>query len=552
MSKICEMGEIQMKRIFKKAISVVLVMCVMLTGIAVGTVGASAAGSSVPIVYLCGAGSAIYEDENDSSSRNLDAFGDGSLMPAVSAAMSQMIKPLINAYINNNFDAYCDELVSLYSQYFSAAKLDENGEASNGSGNRCIWNTPTADRVSADGTYSMHAYQFEYDWRVDPFETAVHLNEYIEAVKATTHSEKVNIVCRCLGVNETLAYVAAYGSDSLNKVILYTAGFDGFTCVSALFTGDIQIDADALERYANATLTDAGDETQKLIKSILQVANNDFMLDWGIDEVMDFYEKIYENVVPRMLKESYATYVSYWSMVDHADYEKAIEFNFGSEREKYAKLIEKADRYQNEVAGRYDELLADMQNNGVEVYIVAKYGYQLIPISEEGNMISDQTVTVKSASGGADTALMTEKFSDDYMKKAELNGTAKYISADRQINSSTSVLPEYTWYIKNLIHKDFPDSVESDLFMTLLNSDTYMTVFDDASHPQYMIYNSDTNALEILTAENSETAEEKIWKGDKGESVEYLTNRFLNAILKFFELIKDFVYNLLNGIMNTK
>ncbi len=74
------------------------------------------------------------------------------------------------------------------------------------------------------------------------------------------------------------------------------------------------------------------------------------MLDRGIDEVMDFYESIYENVVHRMLKESYATYVSCRSMVDNADYEMAIEFTFDSEREKYAELIKNADRCQNEVA----------------------------------------------------------------------------------------------------------------------------------------------------------------------------------------------------------
>ncbi len=69
-------------------------------------------------VYLCGAGSVIFEDENDSPSKNLDAFGDG--------------------------------------------------------------------------TCAMHAYRFEYDRRVDPFEMAEHLNEYIEAAKETTHSDKVN------------------------------------------------------------------------------------------------------------------------------------------------------------------------------------------------------------------------------------------------------------------------------------------------------------------------------------------------------------------------
>ncbi len=73
-----------------------------------------------------------------------------------------------------------------------------------------------------------------------------------------------------------------------------------------------------------------------------------------------------------------------------------------------------------------------------------------------------------------------------------------------------------------------------------------------AVRTKLLLYNSDSGALEILTADNCETAEKKTWKGNKGESVEYLTNKFLNAVLKLFELIKDFVFNLLDGIMSTK
>lgn len=528
-----------MKRKAVKILSVFLAVCTVFLSASVGLVGASAADSPIPTVYIEGSGSTIFADTNDRNSERLneEVFSD----EMVQNLVSQLAKPLLDAYLKNDFTEYCDKLVEVFAPYYSRMALDENGEIANGTGNKCLQKLPTYDKYN--GGYGLFSYKMTYDWRLDPFETAKFIHEYIERVKALTGSAKVNIVCRCLGVNIFLAYVAAYGSDSINKCIIYAAGLRGFEYCGALFSGNVVVDSDSLERFANSKIT-SDDETMRIIKAIIQVANSTFMLKWGIKEVMDFYYKIYENVLPRLMRESHGSFPSYWSMVPVEDYDAAIELNFGAEREKYAKMIEKCDRYHNEVASRVDELINGMIENGVEVYNIVKYGYQLIPISEHSPYQSDNMVGVVSSSYGATVTELTKKFSDSYIEKAKENGTDKYISVDKTIDASTSILPDHTWFIKNLEHSNMPSSIEYDLFAKIFNNSNYMTVFDDPSHPQYMLYNSDSRSLSVLTEDNCVTDEEKRWQSDVSGSSALLFGKMIEALQKFIKMIFDFVQSI--------
>lgn len=60
---------------------------------------------------------------------------------------------------------------------------------------------------------------FPYDWRLDLDDTKELLKEKIEAVKAETGKEKVNIVAHSMGGLLTKAYIEAYGEGSIDKLI---------------------------------------------------------------------------------------------------------------------------------------------------------------------------------------------------------------------------------------------------------------------------------------------------------------------------------------------
>ena len=552
-----------MKKHFTKVVSVLLALCTVLTvcggGTLINTVYAASAGyTTIPTVYVKGTGSAIYADTNDVNSEKLnpdEGIPDG----MIDNLASTLAKPLVQAYLNNDFSEYCDLLVDTISPYFEKLALDENGEASNGTGNDCRQRDylPNSDR-KVNGKYEIRAYRMqEYDWRIDPFETAEYLKNLIDLVKEQTGSEKVNIVCRCLGVNIFLAYIVKYGDASINKVVMYVGGLQGYEHLTALFSGKIDVRSEALTNYINANLdadtTDEDYETPdvdilKLIKAVVQVANNTYSLQWGVDEIMDLYEKIYENVVPRIMKRTYGTMPGYWSMLNPDEYEDAIEFNFGTEREKYAELIKKLDNYHNNVATKVTDIIDGMIADGIEVYNVVKWGYQAIPISGDKSLLqSDGTVTVASQTNGATTTKIGETFSDEYMAQAKEKGTDKYISADKQIDASTAYLADHTWFVKNLDHDTMPEELEEFLFEKLFEYDGYMTVFDDPERPQYLI-TTDNVSYTALTADNCKTAEEEKMEGDVGESTHYIVNKFLNGILEFFKMIKEFIFNILRGI----
>ena len=525
-----------------------LTVCTVFLSVSVGFVRVSAAQSPEPVVCVEGVGMAIYVDKNDPNSGNITQNPD-ILRTMIPEMLSQLAKPLLEAYLKGNFDEYCDKVMELYSPYFEPLALDEKGEASNGSGNDCNQRMPKHDAYNASaGGYQLKNYYFVYDWRLDPFETAKQLHTYIEKVKEVTGRDKVNVSCRCYGANVVLAYVAEYGSDSINKLIMYCSGVYGFDYCGALFSGRVAVDSNSLTRFVNVNFSSDDDETQKLIKSTIQLANSTFMLNWGVKEVLDFYKKVYENLTPRMMRVSYGSFPSYWSMVTVEYYDDAIELNFGAEREKYAEMIRKCDKYHNKVARRVDEILLGMRDNGVEIYFIAKYGFQLIPICKNSEYQSDGDVLLYSSSCGATNTELSKKFSKKYVEDAKKKGTDKYISPDLCIDASTGLFRDHTWFVKDVQHSVMPDAVDNTLFVKIFNSPSYLTVFDDPDYPQYFLYDKNDKTLKVLTTENCVTDEEKKWESNVGESSEFLLKKFFDLINKIIKYIRDFIESIISSV----
>lgn len=116
-------------------------------------------------------------------------------------------------------------------------------------------------------------------------------------------------------------------------------------------------------------------------------------------------------------------------------------------------------------------------------------------------MITDNICSVYDASKGATTATLMQGFDDNYIEKAKLEGTYKYISPDLQIDASTCLFPEKTWFVKNIIHRTFPKAVNR-LIDAIVNNGNDFTVFSDPELPQYMLYDKDANEITPLVTEN--------------------------------------------------
>lgn len=211
-------------------------------------------------------------------------------------------------------------------------------------------------------------------------------------------------------------------------------------------------------------------------------------------------------------------------------FDKAMETVFyGVNREDYSGLIEKIYDYRNNVQLKFEEDVKRYVENGIEFSNIVKYGLQTIPITNNSNELSDATVTVRESSFGATATEVEEKFSDDYISAAVENQTARYISPDCQVDASTCLLPDTTWFIKDLYHKDFPLCVNG--FVSDIVNNKNFNVYSNPEYTQFLVYEKDTGLLVPMTSENLNTTER--WNVT-----------FFDALIKFFKNLVIILQNI--------
>lgn len=418
--------------------------------------------------------------------------------------------------------------------------LDENANPKNGSHINWSWDPATlGDRRNRYGNYDIQSYTFFYDWRFDPYVIAEDLHRYIEDVMAATGATEVALLGRCFGANVTAAYMDKYNAEHISDYIVYCGAHNGADIVSKLFSGQIFLEADGIERFIyDKDLLGAGTLYNDLLNSFVTVLNATYGLDIACWAVNNVYKDIYLDVVPRILIDTYASLPSYWSMVSVEDYERAKEVVFhGADKEKYANFIKIIDNYHYNVAAEIDEDFKRYKEMGVDIFNVTKYGFQAIPVANEeyNGAISDNTVSVPNASDGATAMPVGKTFSADYIESAKTMGHFKYISPDKQIDASTALFPDNTWFVKNLNHDIFPVTMDL-LFGEMIRNDGY-TVFSDPDYPQYLVFNENPERIEPMTEDNNIT-----------ESWSEVT--FFNALKVLFRTINELIRQAIMARLN--
>lgn len=520
----------------KRIISAIL--CIALLASAVFCVApASAAGEGldVPLIYIQGQGASLYRNPNTPQEEQIFPIQipEGYIEEKIDIFLPVFAK----AFFTQEWDEFCVVLTDIIVPLFEDLKLDKNGEASDGSGVKWTFSESTLTDRQVNGKYHVFDYEFEYDWRIDPWQTADILHEYVQAVKKVTGKEKVSLLGRCLGANIVSAYLTKYGDEHIDEVIFYASAAHGVEMASKCYTGELFLESDGIERFVydlELFEDDQDNVYDRLLEGFVTALNKTYGLDvlcWAVNNV---FEDIYLDIMPPVMSETFGTFPGYWSMVNEEDFEKAkATIFYGSEPGEYDGMIAKLDNYHNKVKLGQDDVIRSMSNNGIEFSNIAKYGLQLYPVANSNNYVSDNTCDVNAASMGATASDIEGVLSDEYIEQAKKNGTFKYISPDRQIDASTCMFPDSTWFIKDITHQDFPDYVNN-LMVLILNNDDF-TVFDSPTFPQYMVYDKENRIVVPMTEENMNTTEE--WKTNYFEAL-YMIFESL------FKIIRDYLSNL--------
>ena len=184
-----------------------------------------------------------------------------------------------------------------------------------------------------------------------------------------------------------------------------------------------------------------------------------------------------------------------WALVEGDSYEAAKNLMLS---EADPSLVKAVDEYHYNVQEKAEEILRKAQKD-TNIYIIAQYNMQGLPISETASdSNNDFLIDAEFASGGAVCSKLGEMLPDTYTQAKDCGHD--HISPDRQIDASTCMFPEQTWFIRDMAHVDYPVGESTDFLITLSSSESQLTV-QNSGYSQFMKYNSGDNTLRPVSSD---------------------------------------------------
>ena len=545
----------------KKLISILLVLCMVFAGAVPAFAGYAEIKDATddPVIYIAGDSGSLYYDNDTKEfcidkASNLLNNGEGDKKEKIYEATANILLPFIlEGIATNKWDNYYAAVEKEIGELFEPVRLDGNGNVPEGSD--CgIGKEAKADRerkmshdyADSNGKYGEYTYHYKYDWRLDPIELADDLHEYIEGVKRATNRSRVSIVCKCLGTNVVLAYINKYGTDSIKGLGIGVATSNGADFLSGAISGDFAIDGNGLVRLGRELAVTKNFSIHPLILATIELLANTRVIDTLTATMRKLvYSKIEYGIISALATSTMMTFPCYWALVTPEDFEDGLNYAFGKEgsekRQQYAGLIEKITVYNETIKKHVNDILLSTKVPGkdgktVNLAIVSKYGTQMIPVIKDEGVLADNYVSVSKSSFGATTSTIYDTLSDEYIAERTAAGYGKYISPDKQIDASTCLFPDYTWFIKNCEHGNYPWE-EKRLVLAVIDANEQLTT-EDFKYTQFSVFDYSTDTLSEMTEEN---CNDNYWTADKElekpQSKRELLVSFLRSLLKWLKTL---------------
>lgn len=526
----------------KKIISLLLVVLMTLSII---TPAASAVDVEVyekrPLIYIRGNGDPIYTADGRALPAGFDAIlgsGDNSEDSAskdeIIEAVSNILLPfLMEGLPFDKWDNYGDAIYEELSPLFEEMTLDENGNPRFGTvvSPEAMWDAEYRAGIDfgADGReFDTLDYKFCYDYRLSPYDHVDRLHEYVLKVMDTTGYDEVCLSAKCMGGSLLNAYLEKYGHlGHVKKVFYGDVLSNGHSLISDMFSGKIEFNDKYTQLYVKQ-LEHCGEtgEGNGLVLSQLafEIVNETVdlftqigVVDTVFGSVDILYNKLYQALVPALvLASGMGTMPNYWVSVYEKDMDTALNLIFGEEgsekRTQYAGLIEKIQYYREHVSADLPAFYDKISNEyGIEVGVMARYGYVNMPLVEHYDELNDGLVGLQDSSLGATCSTPTSTLSNSYIENrlAANPDNAKYISPDKMVDASTCAFPETTWIVKNSHHDD---KVESFRYLAkyFLSYNNVTADSNNRNISRFLVQDrtaTDSGCMVNMTEDNSESFE---------------------------------------------
>ena len=458
-----------LKKIIAIVLSAVMIFSVMMP--AVSAASDECGCGTLPVIYVGPLGSTdIYENPNTENERTLFRPTTESIIKIV----LKVLPSLAMVGLTMNLDYLGDALIESVGEAFGAMALDGDGNSRENVSTKPEFPTETDH---GKGTQ----YYFSYDWRLDPVEVAGQLNEYVKHVMKLTGHNKVHFRASSMGGVVTLAYFNEYGYDAVDACIFQSCPLLGTAVAGDLLSRKLALNPRALLEYACDGYPPFDAE------GILLTALFDMLYYSGLVDVVLFageviLESQQERVFNELMTPVFGTLLGLWAFVPDCSYEEAKKINLDPETQ--AGLIKKADYYHYQIQSRADEILNGAMDEGIRVMIVAGYNIQRTPLVETMNANSDATVDTQYASAGATVAPLNGTLGENYKQKCTDCGH-NHLSPDGVIDASTCILPENTWFIKDMLHSNAHDGI-MEMYYWFMYADECYNVWSNPMYTQFL------------------------------------------------------------------
>lgn len=507
----------------KKAVAAILSLVMFLCVVSPAAVAASGKCNCgvTPTIYVGPLGCAdIYENPDSEKEKTLFRPTTETIIKLV----FKLLPAIAVSSVTLNLDYLGDVLIDELNNAFGAMALDGNGNSAD--------NVAAKLELPTDSEHGVGlSYYFRYDWRLDPVYNAGLLNEYVKHIKELTGHKVVNFRASSMGGVVTLAYFNEYGYDDVDACIFQCCPLLGTDVAGDLLNRKVALDADRLLAYATDGYPPFDAES-----TLLYFLFNSLYYSGLVDAVLFLGDIVLENLETRvfdeMLTPVFGTLLGLWSFVPHESYESAKKINLNPETQ--AGLIAKADYYHYNIQQRAQEILKGAQRNGVRVMIVAGYNIQRTPLVESMENNSDATVDTKYASAGATVAPLNGTLGKDYVQKNKSCGH-NHVSPDNVIDASTCILPEHTWFIKDMLHSNCHSGI-MEMYNWFMYTDEYYSVWSNPAYTQFL--QNDKPNLRVIAMGN-------FAKGASAPEYEQ-GDAFYNKFEKYVAPITDGVFSFLD------
>ncbi len=326
-----------------------------------------------------------------------------------------------------------------------------------------------------------HLYYFAYNSFGNNIEIVDELYAFIQKVKDETGHSKVNLVPISLGgtiANGLLEYYPEVSAD-LNRVVYVVPALNGSSIVGDVFKGDLSTSDEMLYDKMFPLLT--GD---KMTGNLINIAIR--ILPTSV--VLGFLDGLQKGLCEGLLLNC----TTMWSLIPQEDYiECRDKWLSDSEHDE---IRRQTDIYYEAQCNSLENIQS-LTDSGVEVFDIVDYSVPLYCLVESWSECNaDGIIQVESTGMGVESCLVGEQLDENYTQKNTnklgtnncADPTHNHISPDRELDASTALLPDQTFFFYKQNHESTGSNEEiMNLAVELLTNDEMKDVYSNPDFPQF-------------------------------------------------------------------